>query len=772
MQTRPKHLPVLITTAVLLLVAGADSLTRLTRLDLFQRLEWISYDWRVRLAARLDPAAATNLAFVAVSDASISAVLDGVYGYQHGLYWPRHVYGRALRELTAEGARAVAFDVLFDTLRPDHAALALTNSATASIANGTAIASDAFLARELAASGRAILASDKEAVPAELFLTNAWAAGDVSAVKDSDGILRRAKAFVTYPVWHPDIKALARALDLNLRGARFEKDRIVFEKRGGEDAPGEVGQFELPLNPDGTVNAEEVTGEAGKGNLQPRISQRFWQFGVLLAARELGLDLDQADIDLARGRITLRGTNGLTRVLPVDHDARFYIDWSLRADSSRLHQSDIKSLLAKDVLRTGQAGTNHTSPFRDKLVVVGSIAQGNDLTDLGATPLDNETYLVSEHWNIANSVILNRFVRPATTPVMLLIILGLGSLSAWVTWREQRLFQATLTVGAAAVAYFALATWLFVSHRFWLPVILPVGGAIFATHGALVTYRAIFEQRERRRVRSVFAKVVAPEVVAELLGAETVKLGGARRNITIFFADVRGFTEFCDVQQANAEDHARQHQLTGRVADEYFDQQARDTLATVSQYLGLVADTVKQHGGTLDKYIGDCVMAFWGAPTANSSHAAVCVRAAIKAQQAIYALNQARFAENKRREQVNATRAAANQPPLPLLPLLTLGTGINTGIVTVGLMGSDAHILNYTVFGRDVNLASRLEGLSGRGRIIISDATLQELKREDAALAAKAVPQPPVTVKGFRAAIQTYEIPWKDGANAAKAKAA
>lgn len=760
MQKRPKHLPVLITTAVLLLVAGAESLTRLTRLDLFQRLEWMSYDWRVRLSARLDSTAATNLAFVKVSDASISAVLDGAYGYQHGLYWPRHVYGRALRELTAEGARAVAFDVLFDTLRPDHGKVALTE--------GPLATSDEFFARELANSGRVILASDKEAVPAELFLTNAWAAGDVSAVKDSDGILRRAKAFVTYPVWHPDIKTLARALDLNLRGARFEADRIVFEKRSPDDAPGEAGQFELPLNPDGTVKAEEVTGEGGKGNIQPRINQRFWQFGVLLAARELGLNLDQAEVDLAHGRITLHGTNGLTRVLPVDNQGRFHIDWSLRADSPRLQQADIKELLGKDVLRTGNVGTNRTNPFRDKLVVVGSVAQGNDLTDLGATPLENETYLVSEHWNIANSIILNRFVRPASTPVMLLIILALGSLSAWVTWREQRLLQATLVVGGMAVGYFALAAWLFVTYRYWLPVILPVGGAVFATHGALVTYRAIFEQIERRRVRSVFAKVVAPEVVTELLGAETVQLGGARRNITVFFADVRGFTEFCDVQQANAEDHARQNQLTGRAADEYFDQQARDTLATVSQYLGLVADTVKQHGGTLDKYIGDCVMAFWGAPTANSSHAAVCVRAAIKAQQAVYALNQARFAVNKRREQVNATRVAAGQPPLPLLPLLTLGTGINTGVVTVGLMGSDAHILNYTVFGRDVNLASRLEGLSGRGRIIISDATLQELKREDPALAAKALPQPPVTVKGFRAAIQTYEIPWKEPAAPAK----
>jgi adenylate cyclase len=154
-------------------------------------------------------------------------------------------------------------------------------------------------------------------------------------------------------------------------------------------------------------------------------------------------------------------------------------------------------------------------------------------------------------------------------------------------------------------------------------------------------------------------------------------------------------------------------------------------------------------------------MAFWGAPTPNQRHAADCVRAAVESQQAIYRLNSDRADENQRRHGENERRAESGQPPLPQLTLLALGSGINTGVVTVGLMGSDQHILNYTVFGREVNLASRLEGISGRGRIIISESTYRELVETDTALAEVCLALPPVSVKGFRERIPIYEVEWR-----------
>jgi adenylate cyclase len=208
----------------------------------------------------------------------------------------------------------------------------------------------------------------------------------------------------------------------------------------------------------------------------------------------------------------------------------------------------------------------------------------------------------------------------------------------------------------------------------------------------------------------------------------------------------------------------QKHKLPPAVAEAYLDEQAREVLSTVNLYLSLIADTIKKHNGTLDKYIGDCVMAFWGAPTPNDRHALDCVRAAIDAQRAIYELNLQRAAENKRRERENVVRQQAGQAPLPMLTLLALGTGISTGDAIVGLMGSDSDQTqqSYTVFGREVNLASRLEGFSGRGRIIVSDTTYREIQRFDPDLAATCVELPPQTLKGIQEAVRVYEVQWRE----------
>ena len=109
----------------------------------------------------------------------------------------------------------------------------------------------------------------------------------------------------------------------------------------------------------------------------------------------------------------------------------------------------------------------------------------------------------------------------------------------------------------------------------------------------------------------------------------------------------------------------------------------------------------------------------------------------------------------------NKARVSAGLKPKPILPLLLLGTGINTGIATAGLMGSQSEQKNYTVFGREVNLASRLEGLSGRARIFISESTYEHLLQDDPLLAASCIAQPPQKVRGISVPIVVYEVPWR-----------
>ena len=98
-------------------------------------------------------------------------------------------------------------------------------------------------------------------------------------------------------------------------------------------------------------------------------------------------------------------------------------------------------------------------------------------------------------------------------------------------------------------------------------------------------------------------------------------LAAARQEVTVWFADVRGFTEFTDQSQAKVLEYIREHNLSGAEAEAAINEEARETLATVNLYLGAIADAIKRHNGTLDKYIGDCAMAFWNAPIPNEKHA-------------------------------------------------------------------------------------------------------------------------------------------------------
>ncbi|HEX3889378.1 MAG TPA: adenylate/guanylate cyclase domain-containing protein [Verrucomicrobiae bacterium] len=739
-----KRAPVIMAVAILALVCGL----RLLRRDFFERLEGMTYDLRAKAALHFSAPIATNLAFVTVEDSSIVAVQNGSLGFHFGLYWPRQVYGRLVEELSEQNAKAVAFDVLFDGLRPDHPSVQM--------AAGGTIESDDYFALQLRHATNVILAVTADATLPQLFKTNALARGDISTEKDSDGVLRRAKAFHIYRNWHPFFKKAADAYGLDLANAKFTPGKIILPQTGATNT------VEVPVDPENNFSLADFGGD--KSGVAPKAKaftdERVWQMGIVLAAQELKLDLQNAEVDLPHGKIILRGADGIGRTIPVDADGNFYIDWRLKPNDPHLLQAPIESLLWQDKQRLSGETNGLSDAFRGKLVVVGSTAQGNDLTDRGATPLEKDTFLVSQYLNVANSVITGQFIRRASLPLELALIIFLGALTAFLTW-QLRAFQAAGATFLLAAIYTAVAFFAFVKFRFWLPLVFPLGGAMLMEHLMLVIYRVVFEEGQKRHVKSVFSKIVAPDIVNELLQSEKLSLGGGRQEITIWFSDVRGFTQFTDEKQTKVLEYIREHKLSGEEAEAAINDEARETLATVNLYLGVVADAIKLHKGTLDKYIGDCAMAFWGAPLSNEKHAVACVRAAVDAQRAIYELNLKRVEENQRRELETVFMSEGDARPKPKLAILTLGSGINTGMVTVGLMGSNEHLLNYTVFGREVNLASRLEAHSGRSRIVISGTTYSHLLRHNPELAATCVALPPVKVKGIVAEIKIYEVPWR-----------
>lgn len=727
---------------------------QLLRPDQIERLERISYDSRIKEAAKYRHTVATNLGFAMIGDDSIKRVNDGSLGYRFGLYWPRQVYARMARELYTQGAKAVAFDVLFDGLRYDQGNVFLTD--------GTNVTSDEFLARIMRHTTNVILATDGKVLPARLFMTNAMALGDIKPEKDKfDGFLRTAQTFRPFPKWHPAFLKMQAdpELQVDLGLAQFQPGKIVLPRAE------ELGDITIPIDAENRFNLEDLVDvsrtPADQRHPKAFTEGRIWHMGILLAATALDLDLDRARIELSKGRITLPGKNGMERVIPVDSKGRFYIPWAMRWNDRHLAQDFIEHLLENDKDRADGNPTHWDSRFTNRIVIVGSVATGNDLTDLGATPLEPVTYLVSSHWNVANAIITDYFIHRPGLGIELFLICGFGALASYGT-RKLKPTIASLTMILGVLGLWLVAFIVFVEYQYWIPLVLPTVSILTAYAGQLV-YTVLFEQNEKRRVRGLFSKIVSPHIVNELLGMDRLRLDGTRRIVTVMFSDIRGFTELTDRNRELAAEYIKEHNLTGEEAQAVVEQSASDTLDTVNRYLSVVAEQVIKNDGTVDKFIGDCVMAFWGAPVDNPLHAVCSVKAALGAQRAVHDLNREREAKNREIQAENQALAAEGRPLKSLYPTLSVGTGLNTGTVTVGLMGWRDHLMNYTVFGREVNIASRLEGVSGRGRVIISEATLTCILAVDPELGQSCVKLPAVHVKGIRDDVEIYEVPWRTG---------
>lgn len=795
MKTIARHrAPILITLSVLALVCIVYLIGEATkergekqfRLTILDELECITYDARVRMAAAMPGTGtkAENLATMFIDDTAIDRVNEGnlsafmapawddnqYEGLDFSFPWPRFMYGQLIREMKAQGVRAIGFDVLFPELELSCAETAITVDET------NFLSSDAFFSEQIKNAGNVVLATEGSLMPQQLFARNAAGIGNIQSKSDY-GVLRRVRAFGEYKVWHPLITNMIPSMNIKLSEAHptniSGKDYIWIRRvaKGAEALDAEPDPVLIPLHPNGDmvmdkqgeINISEDPEQTDPNNKQrPYRLERAWNLGIHVAAMHMGLELDKAIVE--DGRVILTGTNGLRRVIPVDKNNSFYIDWSLRwedigAQKTAVYRGQAPETLIHDFGR--QNGKADWEPaFTNRIVIVGSVATGNNVADMGATPLEEKTPLVTKHLNVANSILEGRFVRRASTSATIFWIVFMGAIAGFVTWRSP-VVNASVRTGGIAIIYVLVAFMVYIQQRYWLPVVMPVFGGLLLPHFSLVTYRVLFEQREQRHIKSVFTKIVSPDVVNELLSAKTLSLGGELREITVYFADVRGFTEFTDSAKKAAQEYIEKHKLSPAEAKKFNDKQAAETLGTVNLYLSTIADQIKKHNGTLDKYIGDCVMAFWGAPVPQEQHALCAVRAAIDSQRAMYAVNQRRAQENERRKVENEKRVADGEEPLAMQPLLTLGSGINTGECTVGLMGSNDHIVNYTVFGVEVNLASRLEGVSGRGRIIISEQTYAQVKKVDPELAATFVEQSPVKVKGISNEVRNYEVPWK-----------
>lgn len=475
---------------------------------------------------------------------------------------------------------------------------------------------------------------------------------------------------------------------------------------------------------------------------------KTWQLGLVLAARDLGLDLEKASLD--PWRIRVPDARGQVHEIPLDGDGHLLIRWVFDPNRARGAEHASFSTVLGALNYRNKHGSVPKEPLKNRLVVIGSKGTNPPIVDWGATPLGPSTPFFSVHWNIANSFLTGGFVRSTNLAERLAIIWLLVPVVGFVSWKLRAIW-ATTAIALLIAVYMATAWLSYARLGWWLPVVMPVAGSVCVTHGLMVVFRFFIERSHRKRLRGLFAHLVSPQSLDLLLQQPNVSWAPEERNMTVFFADIRGFTALTDQTAFKGDGAETEHEV----------------LETVNLYLSAVVEALKRHGATLDKYMGDCVMAFWGAPLDHPGHAASAIRAAIEAQQLVRQINLERDVKNNELEALNASATEPGRPPRQPLPRLTLGTGINTGMMTAGFMGADSHLSNFTVFGRAVNIASRLEGASGSGRIFITEETRQSAIAAAPELACRIKEVGSLNLKGIGEPVLVHEVDWDENLKAA-----
>jgi adenylate cyclase len=311
------------------------------------------------------------------------------------------------------------------------------------------------------------------------------------------------------------------------------------------------------------------------------------------------------------------------------------------------------------------------------------------INDMRANPFDSIINGVENHAAVIDNVLSRRFMRRTESIYVteLLIVAGLG-----VFFAPLMIFARAAFSGIAAVLFlvgyyyfdkymwFGKGEWVFIGMPF-----IEIGALFIGT----TLYKYIVEEREKRKVKGTFSLYLSPEVIDQVLDdPDALKLGGQKRELTVFFSDVRSFTTISE-------------SLTPEKLCEL-----------MNDYFTPMTSIILRSKGVLDKYIGDAIMAFWGAPIPVPNHADV---AAVASIEMLYALDKLRI-----------------ELPKKGFPNIDIGIGLNTGFMSVGNMGSGERFC-YTVMGDSVNLGARLEGLTKEygAKILISQFTQAKLTRKD-----------------------------------------
>ena len=441
-----------------------------------------------------------------------------------------------------------------------------------------------------------------------------------------------------------------------------------------EQAAAGRGLFSIDPESDGIIRRVPVIMTA-QGNLVPSLSMEMLR--VVTGSSAILVRVDQAGVQ----SVAVPGLE-----VPTDRNGQFWVHFN--------HHDPERYVSAKDVLQ----GNAPPERLAGKLVLIGTSAIG--LLDLKTTPLDAAIPGVEVHAQILESVLSkSSLVNPnyaIGAELALAVLFGLAIIVA------APMLPASIVIvlgGCLIAGLIGLPLYLFVEHNLLIDFTYPLISS-WLIYLVLTFVNYFREQKQRRQIRSAFGYYLSPHMVEQLARSpEKLVLGGEERRMTILFSDVRGFTTI----------------------SEHYKDDPQGLTRLMNRFLTPLTNAIIERKGTIDKYIGDAIMAFWNAPVDDEEQEANACEAALEMLLRAETLN----GELKREAESNG---GVYMP-------LRIGIGLNTGPCVVGNMGSDFRF-NYSVLGDTVNLASRLEGRTKDYRIpvVIGSRTAEGAKRKFAVM--------------------------------------
>lgn len=411
------------------------------------------------------------------------------------------------------------------------------------------------------------------------------------------------------------------------------------------------------------------------GNLMPSMP-------LLLASRYLGREILVSFDSVGVSAVSLIDPNDNSEIkIPVDPMGAGNLLLNHRGKSNSLPFYSLAD--AYDDNFTPQ----QRAALKGSAMILGPTAMG--ISDLRPNPFDPTLNGVENHATLVDNVISGNFMRRPVElySTELMIVLGIGILlSPLMVWAPAA-FSGIVAL-SFLIGYYYFDKFFWFGRGTWAYIGIPFI-EIMSLFISTTLYKYVTEEREKKKVKGAFQHYLSPDVISQVLeDPDKLKLGGEKRECTVFFSDVRSFTTISE----------------GLAPDKLCE--------LMNDYLGPMTSVILRSGGVLDKYIGDAIMAFWGAPIDRPDHADISARASL---QMLIELDRLRV-----------------EFPKKGFPVIDIGIGLNTGPMSVGNMGSSERFC-YTVMGDAVNLGSRLEGLTKEYgiKIMMSESTVMKLRSKE-----------------------------------------